>query len=693
MYKRLKYKVVIKQPARTIEGEIVFEQGMTAITGPNGSGKSMVLEMIQFAEFGTSALRGATKTYESIDVELDWVVNGVPYSVERSLGHALLICNGARQATGTKPVNLAILKIHGYSYDVYKLANLCAQGEIEALGTMRPGERKAMVDEVIGLNALDNLSDFIQKEITAKNTAISTLEPLVVKPEAPVKPEGMQPREFYEVVAKTLGQQVQRKAILASIIAKPIKEPLAAKFAEDDDNLASYEAMEVQRQTLMAHYSLLQNQRNAIPAFKEVGEVKLHAEDSQLDVYRTEEAERLRLGQNRSNIAAEKVRLRLPVHTLVELAKAEAANIMHDRWKQKQVMIANRVPHDCPACQHHWDDEDPRLKTEFADVPDDEPVMTLTTKQVADEKALLPNVDRVDELNKQIDALDEQGRKFTPRYEVIIAIEAARKAYAAAEQDRASKKTYDNLTQQLADIDAAFAELPDRSDAISFIKAARENVAEFQRQKLVYDAALLERTTAQQELDALPADLEDQVGANYIANNAALVYETKLTAYNEALKKYQELFDSVEVLKAALADWKAGKTAVAELRARVKGYIVPALNSVASALLSEMTGGELSWLQVNEDFEISVDGQDISTLSGAGKGVANLALRFALGQVLTHKAFPVVLLDEIDASFDDARAAYTAACVRRLSSVFKQVLIVSHKQGLVADHNIQLGAK
>lgn len=72
--------------------------------------------------------------------------------------------------------------------------------------------------------------------------------------------------------------------------------------------------------------------------------------------------------------------------------------------------------------------------------------------------------------------------------------------------------------------------------------------------------------------------------------------------------------------KKDLEDWKKGRDAVAELRAKVKDYIVPALNSVATKLVNEMTSGELSQVSITEEMEITVDGQDLETLSGAGKG-------------------------------------------------------------------------
>ena len=66
---------------------------------------------------------------------------------------------------------------------------------------------------------------------------------------------------------------------------------------------------------------------------------------------------------------------------------------------------------------------------------------------------------------------------------------------------------------------------------------------------------------------------------------------------------------------------------------------------------------EIDYLvEVDEDFEILIDGQPINTLSGSGKAVANLAVRIALGQILTNKVFSVFFADEVDAAMDDDRS-------------------------------------
>ena len=102
-----------------------------------------------------------------------------------------------------------------------------------------------------------------------------------------------------------------------------------------------------------------------------------------------------------------------------------------------------------------------------------------------------------------------------------------------------------------------------------------------------------------------------------------------------------------------------------------------------------MTGGQRDTIDVNEDFEIKVDGQPINTLSGSGKAVANLALRLGLGQVLTNNQFSIFLGDEIDASMDKDRAEKTSNTLEYLKDRISQILLVTHKYPQ-ADYYIEL---
>jgi len=125
------------------------------------------------------------------------------------------------------------------------------------------------------------------------------------------------------------------------------------------------------------------------------------------------------------------------------------------------------------------------------------------------------------------------------------------------------------------------------------------------------------------------------------------------------------------------------------LKISVKNHLLPSLNAVASTLLSRMTGGERYEVVVDEDFDIMIDGQAVNTLSGSGKAVANLAIRIALGQILTNRVFSVFMADEVDAAMDDERASYTAQALRRLTETITQVIQVTHKHP-ETDHTFEL---
>ena len=90
-----------------------------------------------------------------------------------------------------------------------------------------------------------------------------------------------------------------------------------------------------------------------------------------------------------------------------------------------------------------------------------------------------------------------------------------------------------------------------------------------------------------------------------------------------------------------------------------------------------------------ENFDVSVDGQKLATLSGSGKACANLALRIGLGQVLTNNVFSVFVGDEIDASMDEDRSEFTQNSLKSLSDKISQVIIITHKPP-TADHVIEL---
>lgn len=694
MFKDIDYKVTFVatpvRPEKTLEGKFEFGLGLTAILGPNGKGKSLVLEMAQYALFGSAALRGKADTYKRIEVSLTFIIKQVEYKATR-IGSAVKLFQGELQlATGTKPVNERVAKLFGYSYDVFKVANISQQGEIEKLGSMLPTARKKLIDETIGLNALDELSTYIGKEATTVSATIRALEPLVVAPEAPVKPEGLQEPKVYQDSLATFNLLLQRRAVFQAAANKVLKPVTVPELHVETPNLAMYQ-QEVERRTaLMSQYTLLAGQKAAIPVAAVSEEVARHERHNDLEYLRNQKIIRDRLTQDQTNWRAEFQRLPATEHTLGYLIEQEDLHLQVTRVQQKLKLKEKNVPHDCPACKHHWEDADPRLETEFKQVPDVAPVPALTMQQIASARLALNHADRRNELLKLIADADTNLQGTPDHTALIQEIVASEKAYAAAETARANQARLVELDAQIKVVEGQFEATVDRAGVIRAIQDAEQARRIAILLKDQYDVAFQEQQVAKQELAAIPADLDTNIGLMQTALQEAQAYLLHQKRYEEDLKKFEELLIVLNGHKDDLEDWKKGREAVTELRAKVKGYIVPALNSVSSALLNEMTGGELSQVVTTEDMEITVDGDALETLSGAGKGVANLALRLALGQVLTNSVFPTVCLDEVDSSFDDQRAEYTANCLRRLTKVYKQVLLISHKPSVEADNYIRL---
>jgi DNA repair exonuclease SbcCD ATPase subunit len=167
-------------------------------------------------------------------------------------------------------------------------------------------------------------------------------------------------------------------------------------------------------------------------------------------------------------------------------------------------------------------------------------------------------------------------------------------------------------------------------------------------------------------------------------------YDISLSVYNKAIADHDMFEAKAKAAEDKMTLYRQGADSLKEMKAKIKGYVLPSLEKVSSLLLSEMSDDRFNTISIDPDFNILVHGKDINLFSGSEQAMINLAVRLGLGQVLTHKAFNVFIGDEIDASMDKERADLTAECLHRISKYIKQVLLVSHRD-IDADQFIRLG--
>lgn len=159
-------------------------------------------------------------------------------------------------------------------------------------------------------------------------------------------------------------------------------------------------------------------------------------------------------------------------------------------------------------------------------------------------------------------------------------------------------------------------------------------------------------------------------------------YKEEKRAYEEGLKYVKELEEKIEIRKNAVDGLK-------DFKLKIKSYVVPSLAKVASELVREMTCGEFDKIEIDDKFEVTLDGKTLNLLSGSEKAVANLALRIGLGRVLTHKSLNLFMGDEIDASCSEERANAMMNSLKRLSGNIEQMIFISH-HGVECEHEVKL---
>lgn len=198
------------------------------------------------------------------------------------------------------------------------------------------------------------------------------------------------------------------------------------------------------------------------------------------------------------------------------------------------------------------------------------------------------------------------------------------------------------------------------------------------------DNAMIERALA--DLPLVPDT--DQLSS---ALTEARLFEASEAHFTREKARFDELQADITAKMQAVDDFLDGNKTLAEARAELKSFLAPALSREASSLIVDMTNGVLQSLIIDEDMNITVDGQTLETLSGAGKTVANIALRIALTKVLTGSTFPVFLGDEMDGDLDDTRREATAQALVSLKDQLKQIILITHKDVDIADHVVNLG--
>lgn len=677
MFRSLEYTATFGTTGRTLAEKIDFQKGFGTITGPNEAGKSFSVEMIRWCLFGTAALRGKASEYKKMRAVLTLSIGGEDYRIERTTTNAKVLRGETEIAVGTTPVNEKIAQILGFGLDVFDVSCVANQGDLERLGAMKPTERKRMVDSVIGLGVIEDLGKFAAEEASSARKQASTLVAAVREPVVPEKPENYRPAAELKAEVETLQAAKDKLTGLRGWLSHERKEP--TKPTCDVDMTADIlselaEGQQGDKQKLQE----LRMRLEVTPQPSPYSDEELDAMEAQAAAYERWQAKQ-KLIRSAPKPPFNFVQLDQMQSQLDENERFFEANRLRDKIAELEA----HGRHTCPACEHNWAVEEAEiseLRTRLQPLSD--AVYTdvgYSMKNLADLRQQLGDWNEVEILLQR----DFHGVVEVAKPALSLEqIETARRRNAYREEREEIGRQIEQLVKKLEG-------KPDFGAMLARRQSYERQLKDYFAEMRAFEEWLVERNAKTLEAQALATQIEPLFPLTVLLQDVKL-YDHQWIIYEEQLKGYTETMQTVTELQEQAAEWEKVKTALIRLRSLVKQHLVPSLNKVASHYLTMMTGGQRQSIVVDEEFNILVDGQAISTLSGSGKAVANLALRFGLGQVLTNNVLSVFIGDEIDASMDKDRAENTASVLQTLKGRISQILLVTHKFP-TADYYITVG--
>ena len=303
------------------------------------------------------------------------------------------------------------------------------------------------------------------------------------------------------------------------------------------------------------------------------------------------------------------------------------------RYVRRVELSKSLVPHTCPACQHHWSDAHPDYE-KFKDAPTPLAAPTLTTAQISGLRQGLADLPK---LRDQIAQAEAECAGLS--YEVV------------------SGEDFLSILQKFQQIDS--------------IRASMEGYTKAQAR--IND--LVEEIEATRSMDVMNHELSDceaEIEGYDQYKMAKARFDVLASAYAEANASTEAAQSKIEMLKSV-------GEAVKTVKQNLKTFLTPSLSKIATRIISEATEGELHTLIVDDNFNITVNSKAVEKLEGSGVSLVNVAMRVALGQVLTNGVMSVFLGDELDKALDHERSANLTTALRRLSGNISQVIVVTHK--------------
>ena len=606
---------------------VKFKDGVNLLRDKNEGGKSLLLSMICYALYGTTALRGDSSDFKDLKVNMIFKIDKTTYIVDRAKKDQLFKLefdeNNDLQpkavASGKAVVNEYIVKLLGYKLDTFYKINFSQQLEGDAYATSKKSERLDLINKINGIDEATALEKYIEAKKKALKSEIKGLDMSAVinnisfTPNPDLDQYDESRLQFYsDSINKKYESITTSESMLQAYNMIP-KKP--AKSYQDVVFINPFHNTTVDVDTYITLYAT--HSKNISELLKKqkikMDYLSKHAIYTDKQVFISEE----------------------------EVKELERIAENNKLFEQKQTLLS-QGDITCPHCQKSfplmyqsltsledvkfipilYNPNYPKIARNFLEVH-----LQLCVEYSNELKDIDKELEQLQNVKWDINLSDAESYKTTEqRYKDFV------------KQYEASYNKFLN-TYNTIDIDPVGVELEisNLKAEIASLSQARSTLEQYLRSKSVYISSQLAKK-----------EVENVVNAN---------------------KKKIEAYDTL------LAESKAYKLSV-------QNKCIPMLNKKASTLVHKMTGGEHYSLTLSDTFELTLDSKPLSIYSGSTQVLANVAFRIALIEMYFKNTFPVFIGDEIDAFADPERAQHMHNAIEKLSKEGYQIILISHHKDL-----------
>lgn len=657
--------------------------GITGLVGPNGSGKSSFLIGLRWALFGirpegeknSGLIRQAAlvglgdkeriECFVDAEVQIDDHVLRVVRSMTRkgTVSAQVWVDGNERTTDSTGAANKAIISFLGMTPDMFTIAHVIGQDELNMLVDARPAKRRELVEGSVGIDVLSDAVGSASTDLSATPTSVDMSE------------EVERLRTAYRD-AQT--HTADMREVYESTEARDI-ESIESSLKELQESQRRFEEAESNRKTLNDILDTFGEQVRAMDAPSKVPDVP--DPDPELQRLRTEALSTTRA---RSQIMSQIEKLgnpeKMDTETVVRSIdtgvdwvseKRTLLSALTSEAEEMRRFDSKDITDVCPLCGSEIHDPE-RTRRER-----DARIRQLLSRIDETQKSIEKGDKRLSTLRTGLRNAQEQNVRFEQLMELKSSLEnlpdvsvenvdaQIREESLLIAEKRREAATAVKLNDQFASMSDVIARIENLPVVNDFSAELALKESELRDARAVNDA----RTRARYQLD----NAEDS------ESRAFADMENAERRDKESRRINEERFIRASTVAALRA-----------YREEMLSLLGPELEASMSMLVSEMTSEEYVSVRLDDGFNAyitSASGEErpVSSLSGGERAIVSLALRMSLGGDNTG----LLWMDEVGSALDTDRLGTFMTGLHELP---RQIIVVDHRDNASDeyDHVVRL---